>query len=365
MRYRFAVLALCLGLNAAAMAATLKGTAKNGTTGKPAAGIDVTLYSLAGGMRESGRSKTDVSGGFRFRIDGAPASRLVRAFHQGVAYQALVAPGAGSVDIEVYDAAQKVDGISATLDVQRLQTAGDKLQVIEEIAVRNASQPPRTMIGRPLEIQLPPEAEVVAGRVGTGAGQPIKGKPSPGDQKGRYYFPFALPPGDTRFAVAYLLPYKGETLIEPKVLYPLENFLVVLPKSMKFEAKTAGMFQPRPGTTDPNVQEMAALKSDRPLAFRVSGTGSLAAHEDGRQQAQGGEARTGPLRNFRWMVLGGLAGVVMASLAGFLRHKRKQRLPVPASGRPEQECTAPSAIGATFRTKARIPGGTPSGVSPS
>ena len=354
MRYKLTALALCLGLHAAAPAATLKGTARNGTTGEPAAGDEVILYSLAGGLRESGRSRTDASGGFRFRLAEAPASLLVRAFHQGVAYQAVVAPGTGSVDIEVYDAAEKVDGVSATLDVQRLQTAGDRLQVVEEIAVRNGSQPPRTMIGRPLEIQLPPEAEVVAGRVGTGVGQPIKGNPRPGDQKGRYYFPFALPPGETRFAVAYLLPYKGEALIEPQVLYPLENFRVVLPKSMKFEAKTAGMFRSRPGAADANVKEMVALKSDRPPAFRVSGTGSLA-------PPRSGEAKPGPPQDSRWIVLGGLAVVAMAGLAGFLRHRRKQRLPVPASG-PEH--IAPPAASAAFRAPARVHSGTPSGVSP-
>jgi hypothetical protein len=43
-----------------------------------------------------------------------------------------------------------------------MQTADDHLRVIEEVAVLNASRPPRALANEhALEIQLPPEAEVV------------------------------------------------------------------------------------------------------------------------------------------------------------------------------------------------------------
>ncbi len=337
LRYTVAVLAVGLGVNALA-AADLRGVVRNGTTGKPAAGDAVLLLSPAKGMTEIGRGKTDASGRVRFAVAGTPGPLLVRVVHQGVAYGAMAPPGVNSFVVQVYDVARKLDGVSATQHVQRLQTEGDTLQAVEEIAVRNASNPPRTLMNdRPLEIQLPPGAEVLTGRVQLGGGRPLTRKPSPGDRTGHYYFPFPLYPGDTRFAVAYLLPYRGEAVIEPKILYPLKQFRVELPKSMQFEAKTPGMFEPMPGQTGTNVQVAAAVTPGQSLAFRVSGTGTVAGGlQSGQRQARSGiEVRTGPavgaatesrepLHSYRWFVLGGLGLVLAAGAAGFLGQRRRR-----------------------------------------
>ncbi len=338
-RYNITVLAVVLGANALATAATLKGTARNGTTGKPAAGDQVILLSLAGGVTEIGRDKTDASGRFRFGVAGTPGPLLVRVVHQGVDYGALAPSGVNPFVVQVYDAAGKLDGVIAAEHRQSLQTEDDTLQVIEEIVVRNASHPPRTLMNdRPFEIQLPSEAEVIAGKVQIGGAQPLTRKPAPGGQKGQYYFPLPLRPGYTRYAVAYRLPYRGEAVMESKIPFPLERFTVVLPKSMKFEAENRGMFQPGPGKTSANVQVALAGSPRQSLAFRVSGTGTLAAAKGGQQQARGGQAaRTGgslgiptpaqlrdSQRSVRLFLLGGLALVLAAGVAGFLKHKRKQ-----------------------------------------
>ncbi|MDP2997124.1 MAG: hypothetical protein Q8N47_06525 [Bryobacterales bacterium] len=344
-RYNITVLAVVLGANAVAAAATLKGTARNGTTGKPAAGNQVILLSLAGGATEIGRGKTDASGRFRFVVAGSPGPLLVRVVHQGVDYGALAPAGGNPFVVQVYDAAGKLDGVIAAEHKQSLQTEGDTLQVIEEIVVRNASHPPRTLMNdRPFEIQLPPEAEVIAGKVQIGGAQPLTRKPAPGGQKGQYYFPFPLRPGYTRFGVAYRMPYRGEAVMEPKILYPLERVVVVLPKSMKFEAENRGMFQPGPEKTSANVQVALAVNPRQSLAFRVSGTGTLVAAKGGQQQARGSQAaRTGgsmgtpaesrnSVRSVRWFFLGGLALVLTAGVAGLLAHKRKQPHRLAARG---------------------------------
>ncbi|OFW16724.1 MAG: hypothetical protein A3H27_09455 [Acidobacteria bacterium RIFCSPLOWO2_02_FULL_59_13] len=327
-----AVLVLCLGVNVLATAATLKGTAKNGTTGKPAAGDEVVLLSLDGGMTEIGRGQTDASGRFRFTVADLQAQRLVRVVHQGVAYLRLAPPGVNLVEVQIYDVARKLDEVTATRYVQRFQTEGDTLQVIEEITVRNASDPPRTLMNeRPFEIHLPPEAQIVAGGVQIGGGQRLRSNPIPGGEKGWYYFPFPLRPGHTRFAVAYRLPYGGEAVIEPNIRYPLEQLSVVLPKSMKFEARTPGMFQPMPSKTGTNMQITAAVKPGQPLAFRVSRRGTLSAPQGGQSQAQRSEtARPGsvpevpseparPPDRLRWLILGGLAVILTAGAVGAAR----------------------------------------------
>ena len=285
------LLATLLAVGTSASAADLTGTVVNGTTHKPAAGDEVVLLTLSNGaVSESARAKTDGAGRFRFTIPDPPAPRLVRVVHQGIAYERIVQPGANSVAVQVFDVAKKLDGITGTLDVQRFQATGDTLQVIEQIAVRNASNPPRTLMkDRSFEIQLPPEAQVDSAMAQPAGGQPLTTMPTPGEQKGRYYISFPLRPGYTRFQFVYRLPYRGEAVIEPRILYPLEQFVVALPKSMKFEAKTAGIFQPTPAKTGDNVQMTAAVKPGQPLAFRVSGTGTLAELQGGQQEARGGQ----------------------------------------------------------------------------
>jgi hypothetical protein len=106
-------------------------------------------------------------------------------------------------------------------------------------------------------------------------GQPIKDKPTPGDQRGTYYFRQPLRPGDTRFAVVYQLPYNGKALIEPTIRNAKERFVVMLPKSMRFEPQTAGVFESMAGVSSDNVQGTAPVALGQTLAFFVSGTGML------------------------------------------------------------------------------------------
>ncbi len=324
-----------LGVNAVAAAATLNGTIMNGTTGQPAAGDEVVLLSLTGGTTEIGRGQSDSRGRFSFTVAATQSPGVVRVLHQGVAYHHPAPSGVSSVEVQVYDVSPKPGGLSATLNM-RIQAEGDTLQVIEEIAVQNGSRPPRTLA--PFEIQLPAEADLVAGRVRIGGGQPITGKPAPGERKGQYYFPIPLPPGAARLAVAYRLPFRGEAVIEPNIQYPLEQFVVVLPKSMRFEVETGGAFRPMRGKSEADVQVVtAAVKPGEPLAFRFYGTGTLAVglQRDQRPALNGSKARSAAaaaalteprdtLHSYRWFVLGGLCLVLASGAAGFLGQRRRR-----------------------------------------
>ena len=64
MRYgsRIAGFAFCLCASVGAFAAQITGTVTNGTTNKPSSGDEVTLLSLASGMEEVGKTKTDSQG---------------------------------------------------------------------------------------------------------------------------------------------------------------------------------------------------------------------------------------------------------------------------------------------------------------
>src|SRR5271165_5853173 len=166
-------------LSAFAAAQSITGTVSNGTTGKPAAGDDVSLLSLSQGMQEIGTTKTDAQGKFSFPAPtDTQAPHMVRVTHQGVSYfpqGGPLMPGSTTAELTVYDAAPKVDGLSQTVEVDRLQSDGKQLQGIALYAVTNKSQPPRTLADDKgtFEIVLPETAQVDSAEGKGPGGQPI------------------------------------------------------------------------------------------------------------------------------------------------------------------------------------------------
>ena len=316
-----------------ASAQTLTGTIKNSTTGRPAAGDDVVLLSLGQGMEEAGRTKTDAKGHFSFKLDNAQGPHLVRAIHQEVTYHRMAPPGTTSVEVEVFDVGKKVEGIDVVADIMRFQAGQGRLQVERTFAVNNNSKPPRTQMNEHnLEFYVPDGATITEGQAMTAGGQPVKSAPVPEDNaKSRYAFLFPLRPGETRFNVIYTVPYTGSANIDPKSVYPLEHFVAIAPKSMQFAAARGANYQiaPFPGQPDANVEVASSMQPGQPMAFKLSGEGTLAApaDENGGESAQGSsgqaENRPGgglgppidapdPLKNYRWYILGGFALVLVA-----------------------------------------------------
>ncbi len=323
-----------------ASAETLSGTVTNSTTGKPAAGDDVVLLTLSQGMNESARSKTDAKGRFSFDLQDAGVPHLVRVNHQGVNYFPAggpMMPGTSSTAIQVYDAARKVDGIVESVHLMRMQADGGTLQVIELISLNNRSTPPRTLMAdRTWQIYLPDGAQIEQGIAQSPGGMPVNTAPVPDDtQKGRYYYVFPIRPGETRFQVSYHLPYSGEATLKPRVSGKLEHFGVLLPKSMEFSAKAAGVFSPVPDENNQSTLEVAtSVTPDKDLAFRITGTGTLPAENEAAASSQPPQAQPGgsmpgrpggglgnpegtpdPLHQYRFAILGACVGLL--ALGGF------------------------------------------------
>src|SRR2546430_2359035 len=86
--------ALVLAPLASAEAGTVRGTVMNGTTGKAAAGIELILIQLQGGMQEVAHSKSGAQGEFTLEHPGLGAQpMLVRAVYHGVNFNHAVPPG--------------------------------------------------------------------------------------------------------------------------------------------------------------------------------------------------------------------------------------------------------------------------------
>jgi hypothetical protein len=374
------LIALVVLLASFASAQTLTGTVKDSTTGKLSAGDDVVMFKLGQGMEESGRTKTDAKGQFSFKLDDAQAPHLIRAIHQDVTYHRMAPPGTTSVAIEVYDAAKKVDGIEVVADIMRIQAEQGQILVTREFGVQNTSNPQRTQMNeRNLEFYVPDGAHVIddSATATTEGGNPLKSAPVPEGEKNRYSFIFPLRPGLTRFEVSYQLPYSGSANLDPKSIYPLEHFVVMLPKAMQFNAVTSAGFKLINYPSEPNasVQVASNTTPGQNLAFKVSGEGTLETGQENGAQGSGEGGQTpapgaqssnrpggglgppidapDPLQKYRWWILGGFAAVLL--IGGVYVASRQQsaaravRLQRAGSSMPttmqEEDDYEPAAVG--------------------
>src|SRR3979490_3626346 len=87
-----------------AEAGPVHGTVNNGTTGKPAAGVEVILIQLQGVMQPVANSKSDAKGEFTFDNPGLGAQpMLVRAVYHGVNFHQPVPPGSSNGQVNILD----------------------------------------------------------------------------------------------------------------------------------------------------------------------------------------------------------------------------------------------------------------------
>ena len=285
--------AIALILAASASAATLTGTITNGTTNEPSAGDEVILIKLASGMEEAGHTKSDAQGKFTFTFDDAISPHLVRAIHQGATYHQMAPPGTNSVSVQVYDVSKKVEGVKAIADLMYLQSSKGQLGITRIFAVDNTSSPPRTqMSDTNFEFYAPPNAEIDDAQAQTAGGQSVKTSATPQTEKGRYAFPFPLRPGKTEFQVTYHLAYSGKATIDPRLVYPLQHFVAMLPRSIAFTPAQSGVYEDKqpPDLPDAIAEVASNPQPGQKLTFEISGEGMLQDQSQNASNQSGGES---------------------------------------------------------------------------
>jgi hypothetical protein len=337
-----------LALAPAALAASITGTVTNGTVNKPSAGDDVILISLAQRMQEAGRTKTDARGHYSLDLpssEGPQSMHLIRVDHEKAAYFQPAPPNTTHVDIQVYDVAPTVAGITTEADVMRIETDPQGLKVTQSYFIKNDSHPPRTQFSaHSYDIYLPPNAKIEGAAAMGPGGMPVAASPAPAGEKGHYTYLFPLRPGETQFQVSYRLPYSGSMSFAPRTASGADNVVVMLPKSMNFKAAAGTPYQTI--NDDLNAQTFVAknVSASQPLDFAISGSGALprdvqaqgSANQPGAQagnpQANGADDnRPGgglgapidtpdPLNKYKWWILSGI-GLLMATGAAFFLRK--------------------------------------------
>jgi len=218
------------------------------------------------------------------------------------------------------------------------------------------------MSDRSFEFTLP-EGAVVDGSLAAGpGGMPVNSAPVPTGEKNHYAFVFPIRPGETKFQVTYHLPYSGSFSFQPQIFTPMEDVVVMLPKSMEFKGGSSAFASSgdEKGLSMYVAHNVAAGKQ---LAFSVSGTGQIPreaqegdGNADGQQAANAGQPapdnRPGgglgrpedtpdPLHAYRWWIIGGLAAALVVGAVVVINQKPRGGSPTPP--------TMPTASGSSVR----------------
>ena len=139
--------------------------------------------------------------------------------------------------------------------------------------------------------------------------------------------------------MAYQLPYSGSANLDPKSIYPLQDFVVILPKALQVHqaAGSPGFkLMNYPNQPDATVRVAANTRDGQNLAFSISGEGTLetgqqsgtqrsresvessaasAPRADSNNRPGGGLGppidASDPLQKYQWWILGGSAAVLL------------------------------------------------------
>jgi len=349
-------LAFALLVAPCALAATITGTVTNGTNNKPSAGDDVILISLQQRMQETARSKTDAHGKYSIDVSD-PGMHLIRVDHQKASYFQPAPPNTATVDVQVFDVAATVPGITTEANVLRIETDPQGLHVTQSYFVKNDSAPPRTQFSsHSYEIYLPPDAKIEGAAAMGPGGMPVASSPAPMGEKGHYAYLFPLRPGETQFQVTYSLPYSGSAKFAPKLADAADNVVIMVPKSMTFTPDASTRYQPI--NDDINAQTFVAknVSPAQALGFSVSGSGALPRDVQTAQSANGqagapasaDDNRPGgglgnpidtpdPLSKYKWWILSGAGLLLVIAAAFFLRRPAQRDEAVVAAGAPASQ----------------------------
>jgi hypothetical protein len=276
-RRLFSALALLACCSIATLGANnITGSVRNQSRGEPAAGDSVILVRLDGAMHEEARAKTDAHGAFALNVQYPDKPYLVRVVHQGVSYDRQASAG-DALSIQVFDAARRVQGVTGRIEILRTGTKGNLLHVSDIYEVRNESSPPLTQAGeRTFEAYLPAKAKI-SSVLAAGPGEigvMISAAPVPGEP-GHYAVSFPLRPGATKLAFNYDLPYDGRAAFQTRHAYPLRQFAVMIPPTMKFSSHSSAFQTLAIGNSRYQVRAANQLKAGEGPGFEVSGIGAL------------------------------------------------------------------------------------------
>lgn len=350
-----------------ARAGTVHGTVRNGTTGQPAAGIQVILIQLQGGMQPVANSQSDAQGQFSFDHPGLGAQpMLVRAVYHGINFHQPVPPGSSTVEVEIFEPSKDPKTITVPSHVVIFQPNGATLDVGEEYGIENKSQPPQAYFRADgnFDFALPENAKLQQVAASGPAGMPVVQAPID-KSKGHFAIAYAFRPGQNTVRYSYEIPYAGNlATIKIPTIYPGGRLLIVAPPTVQIVGEG---LQPGGQEQGMNLYARDSLPGNAPYSISVSGTappadqaGGDTGQPQGRDAQQGGgdvagasiQQVPGRLDGLKWVLIGGfvcvfalgamlLARKPVAAVAGGFAVDEEELPPAPP--RKQKAQGAPSA----------------------
>jgi hypothetical protein len=333
-----------------ACAGTLHGTVKNGTTGKPAAGVQLILLQLQGTMQPVANTKSDAQG--QFTIDNAGIGAqpmLLRAVYNDVNFHQPVPPGRTEIEITVFEPTKDPKSISIVSRIVFFQPNGSTLTVGEEYAVQNNSQPPKAFflpVGN-FEFTIPENAKLQQVAASGSAGMPVVQAPID-KTGGKYAVAYAFRPGESTIRYSYEVAYPGNaTTVPVQSPYAAARLLVVAPPTVQI---SGGELQPGGQEQGMNIYGRENVAANAAIAVNVSGTAppptdGNAPAEQGRdaQEAPTGNIQVVPgrLDVLKWPLIGGFAALFVLG-AILLTRKQVVAAPVTVAVAPSIATVAPA-----------------------
>jgi hypothetical protein len=332
-------LAALLFLHAGGAAAgTLHGTVKNGTTGKPAAGVQLILLELKSGMQPVANAKSNAQGEFTLENAGIGAQpMLLRAVFNDINFHQPVPPGKSEVDITVYEPTRDPKTISVISRIVFFQPNGSTLTVGEEFAVQNNSQPPKAFFqpGGNFDFKIPENAKLQQVAASGSAGMAVVQAPID-KTGGKYAVAYAFRPGESTIRYSYELPYAGNAATVPvESPYGAGRLLVVAPPTMQI---SGAELQPGGQEQGMNIYGRENVAANTALSVSVSGTAPPPT--DNNAPAGAGQGRDAPenasgniqvipgrLDVLKWPLIGGFA--VLFALGTFLLARKPVAIAIP------------------------------------
>jgi hypothetical protein len=269
----------------ASFAGTVTGTVTNGTTGKPAAGVDVILIELQGTMVPVAQTKTDANGHYQLdHPELGTGPMLIRAVYRGVNYHEPATPGKTTVDIEVFEPTERSGAFQVTACAIILEPSGPDLIVNEEYLITNKTEPPVAFYrpGDSFEFSVPPGSQLGDVAVVGTSGMPVKQEPtSRGKNLQAIDYPFR--PGDSSVRLSYKIPYsKSQTSLPFTSPYSIERVAVFAPPGMEISGDG---FVPSGQQQGFNVFMRESFAAHALAAVSVSGTGPMPSSSSSGQSA--------------------------------------------------------------------------------
>jgi hypothetical protein len=283
---KFAYSAALVMAAALKLAASIDGMVVNRTSGRPAAGVGITLLKPgAQGMQTLGSTTTDATGHFVFEKDqpgGGP--QLLQASYKGVTYNKLLTPNmpTSTVELDIYEATKSPAIAKVAEQMLLLEPSSSRVSVDETVVIQNESNTTynNDALGA-LRFYLPPAAN---GQVRVSAqgpqGMPLPRAAEKTDQSDVFQVNFPVKPGETQIQVSYVLPVGSPLTFRGRVV----NIKGMKAGPLRLVAPPgvilAGGDVERIGTEPRTQASIYNVKPSGGFSVEVAGTGSLRAGEE-------------------------------------------------------------------------------------